>query len=57
MIDEMEKIIQNSQIVPHLLQAQQAPALTHVKVVKRPGTGIYPAPRSSGKTYLTPIAI
>ena len=30
--------------VPHLLQAQQAPALPCAKVVGRLGTGRYPAP-------------
>ena len=36
-IDEMKK--NNSPPVPHLLQAQQAPALPYAKVVGRPGTG------------------
>ena len=43
-IDEM-KIYKDSPPVPHLLQAQQAPVLPYVKVVGRPGTGSYPAPR------------
>ena len=34
----------NSPPVPHLLQAQQAPALPYAKAVGRPGTGSYPAP-------------
>ena len=42
-IDEMKKN-KNSPPVPHLLQAQQAPALPYAKVVGRPGTGSYPAP-------------
>ena len=42
----MKKILknQNSPPVPHLLQAQQAPALPYAKEVGRPGTGSYPAP-------------
>ena len=36
-VDEMKKI-KNSPPVPHLLQAQQAPALPYAKVVGRPGT-------------------
>ena len=34
----------NSPPIPHLLQAQQALALPHAKVVGCPGTGSYPAP-------------
>ena len=41
---------QNSSPVPHLLQAQQAPALPYAKVIRRPGTGSYPAP-SPDPTY------
>ena len=53
-IDEMKKIhTKNSPPIPHLLQAQQAPALPYAKVVGRPGTGSYPAlPYAGGK--LTP---
>ena len=40
----------HSSPVPHLLQAQQAPALPYAKVVGRPGTGSYPAP-SPDRTY------
>ena len=44
-IDEIKKQYKiNSPPVPHLLQAQQAPALPYAKVVGRPGTGSYPAP-------------
>ena len=44
-IDEMKKKKKkNSPPVPHLLQAQQAPAQPYAKVVGRPGTGSYPAP-------------
>ena len=42
-IDEIKKK-KNSPPVPHLLQAQQAPALPYAKVVGRPDTGSYPAP-------------
>ena len=35
----MKQIKQNNPPVPHLLQAQQAPALPYAKVVGRPGTG------------------
>ena len=44
-IDEMKKnTTKNSPLVPHLLQAQKAPALPYAKVVGRPGSGSYPAP-------------
>ena len=36
--------IKNSPPIPHLLQAQQAPALLYAKEVRRPGPGSYPAP-------------
>ena len=49
-IDEMKKI-KNSPPVPHLLQAQQAPALPYAKVVGRPGTGSYPAPSPDPTTH------
>ena len=49
--DEMKKIKQNSQPVPHLLQAQQAPVLPYAKVVGRPGTGSYPAPSPDPTTH------
>ena len=43
-IDEMKNIWKkNSPPVPHLLQAQQAPAVPYAKVVGRSGTGSYPA--------------
>ena len=42
-IDEIKKI-KHSPPFPHLLQAQQAPALAYAKVAGRPGTGSYPAP-------------
>ena len=48
-IDEMKK--HNSPPVPHLLQAQQAPALPYAKVVGRPGTGSYPAPSPDPTTH------
>ena len=44
-MDEIKKKIKiNSPPVPHLLQAQQAPALPYAKVVGRPRTWSYPAP-------------
>ena len=43
-IDEMKNTHKNSLLVPHLLQAQQAPALPYAKVVGRPGPGSYPKP-------------
>ena len=49
-IDEMKKI-KNSPPVPHLLQAQQAPAVLYAKVVGRPGTGSYPAPSPDPTKY------
>ena len=54
-IDEMKKQQQqqkNSPPVPHLLQAQQAPALPYAKVVGCPGTGSYPAPSPDPTTHL-----
>ena len=36
--------MKNSPPVPHLLQAQQAPAQPYVKVVGHPGAGSFPAP-------------
>ena len=52
-IAEMKKKQNNSNrpFVPHLLQAQQAPALPYAKVVGRPGTGSYPTPSSAGASY------
>ena len=38
--------------VPHLLQAQQAPALPYAKVVGRRATGSYPAPSPDPTTHL-----
>ena len=49
-IDEMKQI-KNSPTVPHLLQAQQAPALPYAKVVGRPCTGSYPAPSPKPTTH------
>ena len=49
-IDEM-KNIKNSPSVPHLLQAQQAPAHPYAKVVGHPDTGSYPAPSSDSTTH------
>ena len=37
--------------VPHLLQAQQAPALQYAKVVGCPNTGSYPAPSPDQTTH------
>ena len=51
-IDEMKKKKKNSPPVPHLLQAQQAPALPYAKVVGRPGTGSYPAPSPDPTTHI-----
>ena len=48
--DEMKKT-KNSPPVPHLLQAQQAPALPYAKEVGRPGTGSYPAPSPDPTTH------
>ena len=40
-IDEIyKKKIKHSPPIPHLLQAQQAPALPYAKVVGRPGTAL-----------------
>ena len=41
-LDRRDEKIKNSSPVPHLLQAQQAPALPYAKEVGRPGTGSYP---------------
>ena len=49
-IDEMKKI-KNCLPVPHLLQAQQAPALLFANVVGRPGTGSYVAPSPDPITH------
>ena len=49
-IDEMKKV-KNSPPVPHLLQAQQAPALPYAKVEGHPGTGSYPAPSPDPTTH------
>ena len=37
-INEMKNEKKNQPTFPHLLQAQQAPALTYAKVLERPGT-------------------
>ena len=57
-IDEMKKKTKqkktkkkNCPPVPHLLQAQQAPALLYAKVVGRPGSGSYPAPSPDPTTH------
>ena len=52
-IDKMKKKNKKkkSQPIPHLLQAQQAPALPYGKVVGRPGTGSYPAPSPDPTTH------
>ena len=62
-IDENEKKKKkHSPPVPHLLQAQQAPALPSAKEVGRPGIGSYPAPSPDPTThqavnvYLTRLA-
>ena len=54
-IDEMKNKQQknNSTPVPHLLKAQQAPALPYAKVVGRPGTGSYPEPSPDPTTHFT----
>ena len=54
-IDEMkkQKKKKKSTPVPHLLQAQQAPALPYAKVVGRPGTGSYPAPSPDPATHFS----
>ena len=41
----------NSPPVPHLLQAQQAPALPYAKVLGRRGTGSYAAPSPEPTTH------
>ena len=52
-LDEIKKKKKkNSPPVPHLLQAQQAPALPYAKVVGRPSTGSYPAPSPDPTTHL-----
>ena len=52
-IDEIKKIIiiKHSPPIPHLLQAQEAPALPYAEVVGRPGTGSYPAPSPDPTTH------
>ena len=45
------KKYENSPPIPHLLQAQQAPALPYAKVVGCPGTGSYPAPSPDQTTH------
>ena len=51
-IDKMKKNkIKNGPPVPHLLQAQQAPALPYAKIVGRPGAGSYPAPWFNPTTH------
>ena len=45
----------NSPPVPHLLQAQQAPALPYAKVVGPPSTGSYPAPVAIDSNRYQPI--
>ena len=51
-IDEIsKKKKKNIPPIPHLLQAQQAPALPYAKVVGRPGTGSYPAPSPDPTTH------
>ena len=50
-IDQIKKKIKHSPPIPHLLQAQQAPALPYAKVVGRPGTGGYPAPSPVPTTH------
>ena len=50
--DEMNKLKRNSPPAPHLLQAQQAPALPNVKVVGRHGTGRYPAASPDPTTHV-----
>ena len=51
-IDE-NKEIKHSPSIPHLLQAQQAPALPHAKVVGCPSTGSYPAPSPDSNTHVS----
>ena len=51
MIDEFKNKIKHSPPIPHLLQAQQAPALPYAKVVGRPSTGSYPAPSPDPTTH------
>ena len=52
-IEEMKNIKKNSPPIPHLLQAQQAPALPYAEVVGRPGTGSYPASSSDPTTHFS----
>ena len=47
----MKKKKKNSPLVPHLLQAQQTPALPCAEVVGRPSTGSYPAPSPNQTTH------
>ena len=49
-IDEIKKK-KHSPPIPHLLRAQQAPALPYAKVVGRPGTWSYPAPSPDPTTH------
>ena len=52
-IDKMKKknTQKNSPSIPHLLQAQQAPALPYAEVVACPSTGSYPAPLPDPTTH------
>ena len=50
-----KKTLKNSPTFPHLLQAQQAPALPYAKVVGCPGTGSYPAPSPDPTTRHTQV--
>ena len=48
---DLKKHTKHSPPIPHLLQAQQAPALPYAKVAGRPGTGSYPAPSPDPTTH------
>ena len=57
-IDEIKKKKkETSSPIPHLLLAQQAPALPYAKVVGRPGTGSYPAPSPEPTTRRCKVII
>ena len=51
-IDKIKKTIIHSPPSPHLLQAQQAPALPYAKVVWRPGTESFQAPSPDPTTHI-----
>ena len=53
--DEIKEYTKIRPPVPHLLQAQQVPALPYAKEVGRPGTESYPAPSPDPTTHAVPF--